>query len=362
VSLPSATDGYEHPFESLAVSAAFLCAVASGRERSSARGGLLAGVLIGFGLLFRYTAVLALPGLLLTLRSTRARVLAIAGTLPALIGTLIYNWYRFGSFLDTGYPSAWRLSHGDAIPRSGFDISQIPLNSFYLLTSPGKGLIWFAPVILLGLAGLPHLGRKSPRVAVGIGTATMVYLVFYSANFAWHGSVWSWGPRYLIPIVPLLMLPVAFLTPSRPWTWLVGLIVVSSISVQAVAVTADYRRHLLQEYSQNAQDFEYRLLHDPRASPVLGQYRSASHVVRATISTRPLHSYISPGPWQDVARPASIQMMLDSSVDLNAVNFWWLRVPFSVGRGLSAILCLVFGGVALFTSAVLLRSIWLASE
>jgi hypothetical protein len=361
VSLPSATDGYEHPFEALAVCAAFLCVAAAGKERSGDRFSLLAGFLIGLGILFRYTAVLALPGVLLTSRDTRARLLAIAGTLPAILVMLLYNWYRFGSFLDTGYPSAWRLSHGDAIGANGFDIWQIPGNAIHLLTSPGKGLIWFAPAVVLGLVGWHGLRRSHPRLTTGIAATGVLYLLFYSANFAWHGSVWSWGPRYLIPMVPLLMLPVAFPVFSGRWIWLVRFIVVWSISVQAVAVTADYRRHLLLEYSRDIPAFEHRLLHDPVGSPVLGQFRSAAHVLSTTLRTRELHPYISPGPWTDVARPASIEMMLDSSIDLNVVNVWWVRLPFFVTWGLPSFLSLLFGGLVLLASTLLLRSIWIDS-
>ena len=361
VSLPSATDGYEHAFEALAVCAAFLSAVAAGKEQSGDRRALRSGLLIGVGILFRYTAVLALPGVLLTLRGTRARLLAIAGTLPAILVTLSYNWYRFGSFLDTGYPTAWRLSHGDAIGASGFDVWQIPENAIHLLISPGKGLIWFAPVIVLGLVGWRGLGRTHPQFTKGIAATGFLYLLFYSANFAWHGSVWSWGPRYLIPMVPLLMLPVGFHVISGRWIWLMRCIVIWSISFQAVAVTADYRRHLLVEYSKDLPAFEQRLLHDPVASPVLGQFQSAAHVLATTVRTRELHPYISPGPWTDVARPASIEMMLDSSVDLNVVNFWWVRLPFFVTWGLLAHLSLLFGGLVVLASTLLLRSIWTAS-
>jgi len=362
VALPSATDGYEHPFEALAICAAFLFTVVAGRKQLSERSYLLAGFLIGLGLLFRYTAFLAMPGLLLTMRTHRARLWAIAGISPAIGSSLLFNWYRFGSPLDTGYPSAWRLSHGDTIGTNGFDLSRIPEHALQLLASPGKGLIWFAPIIVLGLIAWPALRRKQPRLAVGLAATWAVYLAFYSANFAWHGSVWSWGPRYLIPIVPLIMLPVGFLTFSRPWTWLVRLMVVWSVSVQLVAVTADYRRHLLLEYSKDLPTFENRLLHDPRASPVLGQFRSAGHVLLTTLSGRDFQPYISAGPWTDVARPASITMMLDSSVDLNVVNLWWVRLPFFASRGILTPFCLLFAGLALLAILVLLRSIWIASE
>lgn len=360
VSLPHATDGYEHPFEALAVLSSFYL-LASRKDRSTDLLHVVVGLVLGLGIAFRYTAVLALPGLAIVARGWRERFLIGLGTIPSIFGMLLYNWYRFGSFFDTGYPTAWRISHGEtAIGRTGFDPMNIPENLANLLLSPGKGLLWYAPVLVLVVPAWKHFRDSRAKLADGICIATLLYLTFYSANFAWHGSVWTWGPRYTIPIVPMLMLSIGFLISRRRWRRAVLVVGTVSVLIQTVAVSADYRRHLLEEYSSGLPNFEERLLHDPSASPVLAQFESAGHVVSETLGGGDFEPFIPPGPWRTVARPASIEMMLVSSVDLNVINVWWVRLVFLTSNRVAQILSIVFGGLLMIAAFRLSRSVWTA--
>jgi hypothetical protein len=87
----------------------------------------------------------------------------------------------------------------------------------------------------------------------------------------------------------------------------------------------DYRRYLIKMYISSPEAFEGEQMYfNPRYSPIVGQLGSVADVLAREPSE--LHPYIAPGPWQSEARPASQQMMLASSVDLNAPNFWWARM------------------------------------
>ena len=60
--------------------------------------------------------------------------------------------------------------------------------------------------MLLGLAGLLPPGPR--RYPLEAGTAFLLFLaqlLYFGRWWAWHGD-WSWGPRYLVVTVPLLML------------------------------------------------------------------------------------------------------------------------------------------------------------
>ena len=175
-------------------------------------------------------------------------------------GLLYFNFVRYGSFGETGYSQEL--------------LFQAPwIGSFGLLFSPGRGLFIYAPVMLLLFFGLrPARRRLSSSYFWLIVVLCLFYWLFYGSWFAWGGT-WGWGPRFLLPILPLLMLFVAepiervFLKTqdlrdrgSRPtphalrethfWSislaWL-GIILLTTLSliINFLGVTVDFNEHFL---------------------------------------------------------------------------------------------------------------------
>jgi len=60
------------------------------------------------------------------------------------------------------------------------------------------------------------LGRRDRPLAGALLVVSVSYLLLYSTIDLWHGLWSSLGPRYLVPVVPLLLLPLA------PWLQRVG--------------------------------------------------------------------------------------------------------------------------------------------
>lgn len=131
----------------------------------------------------------------------------VAFVLPiALFGLLSlgYNWFRFGDPLESGYLEAESFS---AIWIVGI-VGQ--------LFSPGRGLLWYTPwLVLIPLALRPAWRRDRVLTALCLGQA-LLYLLFYGKWYMWHGG-FAWGSRFLVPILPLLALlcPPLFLRPAR---------------------------------------------------------------------------------------------------------------------------------------------------
>ncbi|NPV68178.1 MAG: hypothetical protein HPY64_13645 [Anaerolineae bacterium] len=78
------------------------------------------------------------------------------------------------------------------------------------LFSPGRGLFTFSPVLLLGIPGIVILIRERRwREALVPLTTLLVFVVGYAVlrHEHWYGGL-AWGPRYLVPATPLLMLAV----------------------------------------------------------------------------------------------------------------------------------------------------------
>jgi hypothetical protein len=128
--------------------------------------------------------------------------LALAWGLPLAgwLGLILWwNWARFGTPFETGYGG--ELQNFDTPLLKGL---------YGQLFSPGKSLFLYNPVLLLAIAGWPFLWRSRLRretALVGLAVS-VIYILIYSMWHDWQGGG-VWGPRFLVPILPLLLLPVA---------------------------------------------------------------------------------------------------------------------------------------------------------
>ena len=193
---------------------AFTLAVLVARRRSPLLMLALAGAAIGcLGLTKVALLVLGLPaaGLLLLEGRGRpageqaARIGAAAlGAGPPLALMFAYNQLRFGSPFTTGYGeqvSAWTTPFLEGI--------------YGLLLSPGRGLLVFCPLVLLAAAAGPALRRRAPRVHDFAWLTLLTLVLLYARWHMWEGG-WCWGPRFLLPALPLLALGVAAWVDAPP--------------------------------------------------------------------------------------------------------------------------------------------------
>ena len=119
-----------------------------------------------------------------------------------------------------------------------------------LISSWGKGVLWYNPILLVTLPVLPWFIRRHgwrSLVFVGIPIA---YALLYSRKQVWYGGN-TWGPRYLVPALPLLVIvgaPLLERILERARTWLPGVVlagvVLVSASVQFMGVSKDFISYL----------------------------------------------------------------------------------------------------------------------
>jgi hypothetical protein len=122
-----------------------------------------------------------------------APILLALGIIAAL------NRLRFGNPIESGYGSE----------ASQFVVSQIEWTVPKLLVSFDKGLFVFCPVLILGFFGWIPFFRKCPYEAALCAMIILVYILMAGAWYGWGGG-WCWGPRFLVPTIPILLLPAAF--------------------------------------------------------------------------------------------------------------------------------------------------------
>ncbi len=164
-----------------------------------------AGGLASLALLAKPTAFVLWPALLLAAarplrRRVRARDFAAlaAGAAPALAAFFVLNLVRFGSPLDFGY----RFGH--FLP--GAERVSLVWTALRLTILPNRGVLWFAPLLLLALF-VPPKERLFEPLRTDCASALVAAGGFFAANlwwWAWEGG-FGWGPRLLAPAVALFM-------------------------------------------------------------------------------------------------------------------------------------------------------------
>ncbi|HEX8919498.1 MAG TPA: hypothetical protein VF898_13430 [Chloroflexota bacterium] len=174
----------------------------------------MAGFLFGFAFFTEYTVLLiiAVAGIyvLWTFRQ-RVREIAtacIAGAVP-VCGVFAYNWACFGNPLDTGYSHDFCWSSAQAAGYQGFTYPHIgPLTD--LTVGPFRGLFYMSPYLLFALPGLALMWRFRYRAeALTCFAVAAVFILALSSYWGWNGGKVE-GPRYLVPAIPFLAMPVAF--------------------------------------------------------------------------------------------------------------------------------------------------------
>ena len=191
---PYAADSFIEPYAAAGLAAGAALAL-------SGRSGALAAAPWAAACLLKPVLWMTAPVFLLVLviQTRRARPAAFAVGVFALFLCLhgAANAVLHGSFLETGYgEEVLRFTTPLADGLSG------------LLLSPGRSLFLYAPAVAAGLLGL----RRAPRAAVVLcAGAPLLHLLVVARWWSWEGGT-AWGPRHLLPMLPLLVAPAALVT------------------------------------------------------------------------------------------------------------------------------------------------------
>lgn len=243
----------------------------NGSWRSLLGAGVALGFLIGINLIYLLTVPIMALAVWLGRRKNRQENLWAWFWLglPIFITLILiglYNTVRFGSPLAVGYISA------------GEGFYKPLLQGLYGLTiSPYRGIFWYNPILLLAIPGWLLL-RKQARSLALLAVVLVVTQIFAFASWSsWEGGV-VWGPRFLLPITPLLVLMVAPLVEAARKSWVLGGAVVGlagvTVGIQVLGALYSiypYSNYLLTHYyNPVTETVAPEMISSPGLSPVLG--------------------------------------------------------------------------------------------
>jgi hypothetical protein len=186
----------------------FYAALLRLRGAPARRTGLWFGLWTGMLVNSKYLFALVLPGALLFLayeawRRRKVRLFLVGSLWSIPTGAIFlalmvwYNWARTGDSSSTGYPTI-----------SGLVASVFRENILFGLWSQffslGKNIFFYSPPLVLAVLALPHTARTRAAALWALVLTAGPVLCLYGKFVYWSGD-WCWGPRYLLFLIPALM-------------------------------------------------------------------------------------------------------------------------------------------------------------
>jgi hypothetical protein len=175
---------------------------------------------------------------------------------------LLLNWARFGSPLNFGYSAlAWN--------------TPIWVGGTANLVSPGRGLLWEFPAVVLAVPGFVALWRRGRRLEV-LALVLMPTVLFVEAStwFDWVGG-WDWGFRFFQPALPLVAAVAGIGVATLPLglrVWMPAVLLAGGVVWNLPTVTTDILGGYGNAYAHA--DANWRL----DAYPPIGAWRYLHHI------------------------------------------------------------------------------------
>ncbi|RMF24071.1 MAG: phospholipid carrier-dependent glycosyltransferase [Cyanobacteria bacterium J083] len=260
---------FAEPLLALITTASFYFALGKSTKSQA-----IASILAGLAIIAKPAGIVIGPVLsaylYLKRYSLKSAIGPILGSGMGVLLYLGYNFMRFGNILSSG-------QNTDRLQLEGFFARLVGL-----IISPGAGggLLWYCPPVILAFWGLWRLWKIKPLETLAILGIFSGYWILHSF---WRFAGWNWGPRFLVPVLPILMASTALLKPKW-WKWLIGLTVVGFL-VNAPTLISFYQRYYAEANDGGYLSQALALWGNPADAPIFNAWGAAWRQLQDALAT-----------------------------------------------------------------------------
>jgi hypothetical protein len=308
-----------------------VCTTYLTRRRGLILGAVVAGMLLGVAFnckdplgIFVLAVIAAGWDRARPARAQLGRVaLILAGLTAGIVACVVYDLYKFPPETRTALAELLR----EYVPVWADNPGAVAAAVFGLTLSPGAGMFWYFPPLVLCLVGLARCRADEKWLCRAVLGGCVVFFGFLCCLTFFTGDP-TWGPRYLTPVFGLLWLfapaGTAALRPG-PRRLLLGL----GLVVQLLALSVEPHRLYIQRHLPAAfyHDISPWLYRYPEVSHLLNRPREIAEVLDPH---RPRAEAFTPSPSPTFAFPV-INAIYDEGPAavhryhiLNSPRPWWV--------------------------------------
>ena len=272
--------------------------------------------------------------------------LGFAGILTCVLaGLLFFNFHIYGSVNAFGGVDASVI--GKRIAGAPHMLKGL----YYYLLSPGKSLFLYNIPVIFGFLALRRAFKADQKTAVLFLLVFAVNLLLYVKSFR-RGSLFSWGPRYLLPSVPLLILFAGYYLENMKSSMQEAAVILVSIAgffIMLPCMLINQSRFYFFIVEKLGLD-EYMINFIPDLSPIKGAWAMLINRISLGINGEmPLYVY---APDYRLVAPVSASME-----QYNYLDIWFLKVIETAPAYAPLVYCTLFvlAGIAVFSAYKIIR-------
>ena len=223
--------------------------------------------------------------------------------------TLLTNWARFGSPTNLGYGSsllAWTTPIWVGLPGA--------------LVSPGRGVVWEVPALLLAVPGARYLWGRGRQLEAAVMVALPAVLLLEASLYVdWIGG-WDWGFRFFQPALPLVAVLAAAGVPALPRVlrgWLPAVLLAGGVLWNVPVVLTDLLGGYGSTYATVGPNWSLD------AYPPIGAWRFLHHIRPVTASD----SHSIDIVWVRATRYIGVLALVPFiALMVGAAGLWWAAI------------------------------------
>jgi hypothetical protein len=201
---------------------------------------------------------------------------------------LYLNFIRFGNPLETGY----------GLETSAFYLTGAVRHAGNLLFSMDKGIFIYNPILLLAVFGYIKFLKSYRREAILFLCIILITLAISASFYGWEGG-WCWGPRFLVPTLPLWLVPLFFLfSKKKIFLIVLSFLVILSFLIQVISVLQKTQEYHSIKYSLVSEDIRGKMPAD-----ILGSFIILKHKIFQKDNVYNLREFgINSNEWIDTGK------------------------------------------------------------